>query len=98
MEASFDYAGLEPEAQLSYDLWKQQVERARAGMAFIGNGYPFDQMNGAQSFVPTFLINFHKVEDEKDFLPYVARLQTVGSAPAPPPPTVSVRPGSPTRA
>ena len=80
MEASFDYARLEPEAKLSYDLWKQQVERARAGIEFLDNGYPFDQMNGAQSFAPTFLINFHKVEDERDFLAYVARLQKLGTA------------------
>ena len=80
MEASFDYARLEPEAKLSYDLWKQQVERARAGLEFLGNGYPFDQMNGAQSFAPTFLINFHKVEDEQDFLAYVARLEKLETA------------------
>ena len=80
MEASFDYARLEPEAKLSYDLWKQQVERARAGIEFLGNGYPFDQMNGAQSFAPTFLINFHKVEDEQDFLAYVARLEKLETA------------------
>ncbi len=75
MEAGFDYKKLDPETQLSWDLWKRQYENARDGLAFLDSGYPFDQMNGAQSFLPTFLINFHKVDDEKDYLAYVSRLQ-----------------------
>lgn len=80
MEAGFDDAKLDPETKLSWDLWKRQHEDARDGLAFLGNSYRFDQMNGAQSFLPTFLINFHKVDDEKDYLAYVARLQKVGVA------------------
>ena len=80
MEAGFDYAKLDPETQLSWDLWKRQYENARDGLAFFGNGYVFDQMNGAQGFLPTFMINFHKVEDEKDYLAYVSRLQNSGVA------------------
>jgi uncharacterized protein (DUF885 family) len=80
MEAGFDYDKLDPETKLSWDLWKRQYEDVRDGLAFLGNGYRFDQMNGAQSFLPTFLINFHKVDDEKDYLAYVARLQKVGVA------------------
>ena len=80
MEAGFDYKKLDPETQLSWDLWKKQYENARDGMAFLGNGYPFEQMGGVQSFAPTFLINFHKVADEKDYLAYIARLQKLGTA------------------
>ena len=75
MEAGFDYDKLDPESKLSWDLWKRQYEDARDGLAFLGNGYPYNQMNGAQSYLPTFLINFHKVDDEKDYLAYVSRLQ-----------------------
>ncbi len=77
MEANFDYKQLDQETQLSWDLWKRQSDDARDGLPFLGNGYPFDQMNGAQSFLPTFLINFHKVGDEKDYLAYVSRLQKI---------------------
>jgi uncharacterized protein (DUF885 family) len=35
-------------------------------------------MNGMhRASCPTFLINFHKVDDEKDYLAYVSRLQKV---------------------
>jgi len=77
MESGFDYAKLDPETRLSYDLWKRQYESARDGLPFLLDGYPFDQMNGMQSQVPTFLINFHKVDDEKDYLAYISRLQQV---------------------
>ena len=75
MEAKFDYDNLDPGAQLSWDLWKKQYESARDGLAFLANDYLFEQMNGMQSIAPTFMINFHKVEDEKDYLAYVARLR-----------------------
>jgi len=75
MEADFDYDRLEPEAQLSWQLWKKQYEQMRDGMAFIANNYPFDQMSGMQSMVPTFLINFHRVDEESDYVAYVARLR-----------------------
>lgn len=80
MEAGFDYDKLDPEAQLSWDLWKKQYESARDGLPFLLDGYPFDQMNGMQSQAPMFMINFHKVDDEKDFLAYVARLRKLPAA------------------
>nr|WP_233449414.1 DUF885 family protein [Thermomonas carbonis] len=80
MEAGFDYKALDPETQLSWDLWKKQYENARDGMAFLGNGYPFEQMGGMQSFAPTFMINFHKVADENDYIAYIGRLQKLGTA------------------
>ena len=80
MEKSFDYAKLDDEAKLSYDLWKLQYENARDGLPFLVDGYPFDQMNGAQNFLPTFLISFHKVDDEADYKAYVSRITAVGRA------------------
>ncbi|MET0580950.1 MAG: DUF885 family protein, partial [Pseudoxanthomonas sp.] len=47
MEKTFDYARLSDEARFSYDLWKLQYENARDGVPFLGEGYAFDQMNGA---------------------------------------------------
>src|SRR5690606_9021414 len=35
MEARFDYDRLEPEAQLSFKLWKKQYESARDGLPFL---------------------------------------------------------------
>ena len=80
MEAEFDYAKLSPEAKISYDIWKYQYERAAAGAKFRNNGYVFNQMSAVQSFLPNFLINFHKVESAEDFEAYVARIGGVAGA------------------
>ncbi|MFC3716245.1 DUF885 domain-containing protein [Luteimonas soli] len=80
MEAGFDRDKLGPEAQLSWDLWKKQAELAQAGLPFLDDGYPFDQMNGMQSQAPMFMINFHKVDDESDYVAYVSRLRKFGTA------------------
>ncbi|WAC64179.1 DUF885 domain-containing protein [Pseudoxanthomonas sp. SL93] len=80
MEKTFDYAKLSDEGKLSYDLWKLQYENARDGLPFLVDGYAFDQMNGAQSFFPTVMISFHKVEEESDYTAYVSRLNASARA------------------
>ncbi|RYG99706.1 MAG: DUF885 domain-containing protein, partial [Alphaproteobacteria bacterium] len=80
MEKNFDYAKLAEEGKFSYDLWKQQYENARDGLPFMADGYAFDQMNGAQSFLPTLLIGFHKVDEESDYTAYVSRLKASARA------------------
>ncbi|MDO5505057.1 MAG: DUF885 domain-containing protein [Pseudoxanthomonas suwonensis] len=77
MEAQFDYQRLDEDTRLSWQLWKRQYERARDGEAFRDHGYPFTQFGGTHSFLPTFLINFHKVEAEADYLAYISRLRAV---------------------
>ena len=79
MEAGFDYDKLDPETQLSWELWRKQADDARSALEFRQHEYPFDQMNGIQNFAPTFMINFHKVEEESDYLAYVARLNKFGT-------------------
>jgi uncharacterized protein (DUF885 family) len=44
---------------------------------FFYDGLVFDQMNGIQSFVPTFLINFHRVETADDMRAYIERIKAV---------------------
>ena len=34
-------------------------------------------MNGVQNFVPTFLINFHRVENADDMTAYIERVKAV---------------------
>ena len=74
MESSFDYDSLDVDARLSWDIWKRQYESARGAWEFREHGYAFDQMNGMNSALPMFLINFHKVDSEQDYLAYLSRL------------------------
>ncbi len=80
MKSTFDYDALGAEAKLSWDLFEQQAQAEQAADRFSDHSYPFEQMGGAQAFLPTFLINFHKVETEADYTAYVARLREVPRA------------------
>ena len=75
MESKFDYDKLDPEAQLSWDLWKKQYENARDGLPFLVDGYPFDQMNGMQNLAPTFMNDF----PQPGALPIVLDGQVIGA-------------------
>jgi len=74
MEQEFNYASLNLEAQTSWDIWKYQYEQTARGVEFRYNGLTFEQMNGAQSFLPTFLISFHNVEEASDFEAFISRI------------------------
>jgi uncharacterized protein (DUF885 family) len=80
MESEFDYDALSPADRISYDIWKYQTEQEVAGEEYLYNGYIFDQMNGPQGFMPTFLINFHNVESVDDFDALVNRISETGRA------------------
>ena len=73
----YDYASLTPAEQISYDIWVYQYEQAASSAEYFYSGLSFDQMSGIQSFIPTFLINFHRVEDEEDLRGYIARIKDV---------------------
>jgi uncharacterized protein (DUF885 family) len=80
MKSSFDYAALGDDAKLSWDLFVYQMEAAKAADRFRDHHYPFEQMGGTQSFLPTFLITFHKVDDAADYAAYIARMREVPRA------------------
>ena len=80
MEASFDYDALSAEDQMSYDLWKYQYDQAAEGAAYRYNGFVFDQMNGIQNFLPTFLISFHAVDTPEDMAAYIKRISAGAQA------------------
>ena len=75
MKATFDYDQLDDTAKLSYDLWIYQLEGLQRSISFMRNGYIFEQMNGTHSFLPTLMMQFHKVAEESDMEAYVSRLK-----------------------
>ena len=75
LQQRFDRKLLSPEDQLSYDLFVYRNARSESLFPFREYGYVFDQMNGAQSEGPAFLINIHKVGSVADAEAYVSRLR-----------------------
>ena len=80
LQSRFDRASLSPDDQLSYDLFLYRNVRAESLFQYRKNGYVFDQMNGAQSDGPAFLINIHRVDNAADAQAYVSRLKELARA------------------
>ncbi len=75
MRAQFDPDQLNAANALSYRLFEYKVEAGAAAHAFRDNHYVFDQMNGAQAWLPAFLINIHRVGDRSEAEAYIERLR-----------------------
>ncbi|MDK2760865.1 MAG: DUF885 domain-containing protein [Sphingopyxis sp.] len=78
MRQSYDPAGLTADEALSFELFNTQAARADRLFPFRDHGYIFDQMNGAQSQMPAFLINIHRVANVTEAEAYVARIRALG--------------------
>ncbi len=78
MRAQFDRARLSPEAQVNFDIWALEAERA--ALSQRGRIYrpPFySRLYSAHSQLPDFLVNTHTVADETDLKNYIARLRGI---------------------
>ncbi|MBL0914994.1 MAG: DUF885 domain-containing protein [Sphingopyxis sp.] len=78
MRGSFDPTTLSEDEALSFELFNAQAARADRLFAFRDHRYIFDQMNGAQSQLPAFLINIHRVANVAEAEAYVSRIRGLG--------------------
>jgi uncharacterized protein (DUF885 family) len=78
MRAQFDPARLPAQQALSYRLFEQLSARRASLRPFRKYGYIFDQMNGAQSRMPAFLIGTHRVANLAEAEGYVERITGMG--------------------
>jgi len=75
MQAQFRPARLGESARLSYRLFEQQAEQARAAFRFRDRGYLISTNGSPMGEVPVFLINNHRIDNADDARAYVARLR-----------------------
>ncbi|PLK23285.1 DUF885 domain-containing protein [Porphyrobacter sp. TH134] len=76
MRAQFDRAKLSPEAQVNFDIWALEAERAELQFANRIYRPPFySRLYSAHSQLPDFLVNTHTVADKTDLTNYIARLK-----------------------
>lgn len=74
LKSNFNYEALNDDAKISYDLWIYQYEQMKDGMEFRDMGYVFHQMMGLHTQLPSFLINFHRVDSLWDMQAYISRI------------------------
>lgn len=80
LEENFDYNALDPDAQVSWDLWKYQYELEKDAREFRHIDYVFEQMRGQHTRLPQFLINFHNVDSPSDMDAYIERIEGISRA------------------
>ena len=71
---SVNVDALSKDALLSYKLFKQSVENSIEDYKYRLHNYPVNQMFGAQSGKPAFLINMHRIDNASDAKAYISRL------------------------
>jgi uncharacterized protein (DUF885 family) len=74
MSQSYDPADLTETQRLSQRIFEFFIESQVASEAFAFYDYPVNQMFGAQSNLPTFMIETHPITDEGTAEDYIARL------------------------
>ncbi|WP_125558153.1 DUF885 domain-containing protein [Pseudoalteromonas rubra] len=72
-----DRSKLDGQTQVSYDLFKQNLENEIADFQWRFHNYPVNQMYGTHSMLPAFLINQHQITDVKDAKAYISRLNGI---------------------
>lgn len=75
---SFDPDKLSEADRLSWRLYEASLERAIEADKYRHHRWAIDQFRGAHSFLPSFLINIHRISDVADAKAYIARLNGVG--------------------
>ena len=77
LRKNFDFDALDESSQLSYRLYERNADQAIEGDRFHEYGYPFNQMFGVQSGIPTFMLNRHKIDNLEDAKNYIKRLEGI---------------------
>ncbi|MXO91457.1 DUF885 domain-containing protein [Pontixanthobacter aquaemixtae] len=80
MRETYDVADLSGQDALSYRLFDAMAKRSADRFKYRDYGYIFDQMNGAQSQLPAFLINIHRISTAGDAEAYISRIEKLGPA------------------
>ena len=79
LESEFDYNVLTEDGKLSWDMWAFSLDQAESGVAFRNHGYIFGR-GGPHTQFPTFLINYHRVDNKEDLDAYLSRLRDIDRA------------------
>ena len=75
---TFDINKLDHQAKLTYRLMKRDYEQRIENDRYRNYYYPAHQMRGVHSFIPSFMINIHRVTELSDAEAYVTRLEKSG--------------------
>jgi uncharacterized protein (DUF885 family) len=77
---SYDRSRMNPSQRLSYQVLEWFLADQAEGRRFMYHDYPVNQLFGAQSELPDFMLNTHPLKRAKDAEHYVRRVERFGVA------------------
>lgn len=80
LKQNVDEKALDEDTYLSYRLYKQELENEVDDYKYRFHNYPVNQMFGAHSRLPAFLINTHRIDSVADATAYISRLRGIPKA------------------
>lgn len=77
LQEKFAIENLNPQAAFTYRMYLAKLKEDIEEFKFRHYRYPVNQMRGTHSWIPSFLINIHRVTSVQDAKDYLSRLKTV---------------------
>ena len=77
LEKNIDFDKLDENTKISYRLMVKRLQRIIDNDNFIFHNYLITHRGGKHSSIPSFLINYHRIDEEQDIKDYISRLRNV---------------------
>ena len=77
LEKNIDFDKLDEGSKISYRLMVKRLQRTIDNDNFIFHNYLITHRGGKHSSIPSFLINYHRIDEEQDAKDYISRLRNV---------------------
>ncbi len=77
IKANFNIERLDPVTKLSVQLFEQEAMNMQISYQWRLHDFFINQLNGDHVDIPNFLINVHRIDNEKDARDYVSRLEGI---------------------
>ena len=77
MKKNINFDKIDEDTKISYKLMEKRLQRTIDSDNFIFHGYPVTHRGGKHSRIPSFLINYHRVDEVQDIKDYLGRLRNV---------------------
>ncbi|HJO21722.1 MAG TPA: DUF885 domain-containing protein, partial [Candidatus Marinimicrobia bacterium] len=74
---NIDIKKLDNKTAISYRLMEKSLQRTMDSNDYLFRGYMVTHRGGKHSSIPSFLINYHKIDDERDAEDYLSRLRNI---------------------
>ena len=74
---NIDIEKLDNKTAISYQLMEKSLQRTIDADEYLFRGYMVTHRGGKHSSIPSFLINYQKIDDERDVKDYLSRLRNI---------------------